>query len=266
MIFAIRLLDRAPEASLNFRRRLRGRNHLFAGHGWPEPAAAANTLAALLAASLRKGGRAAAGMAVPIGVVQAVMIALVAAIFGIAPVEAAFQKIVDFKIQLGLPFAFLSMGVIAICAEGVRRIGRPREPFWGAAAYGFAVFGFLGVATDLFCGIQDRVWGPLPQGIEVVMKMLTDQFLYTVVFANPYQTLLMVWKDCGFFGGAFARRTRPFPEFYVREMLPVLVTNWAYWIPTTLVLYCLPGDIQFVIRLFAIVIWILLLTALTKRN
>jgi hypothetical protein len=127
------------------------------------------------------------------------------------------------------------------------------------------VFGLLGVATDRFYILQNTMWGWLPPSAQIPAKVLTDQFVYTVLFANPYQTLLYVLKDCGFHPGIFWSRIRPVKDFYVREMLAVLVTNWAFWIPTTAILYCLPTDLQFVICQLAIVIWILLLTALTKR-
>ena len=48
-------------------------------------------------------------------------------------------------------------------------------------------------------------------------------------------------------------------------MLAVLLTNWVFWIPTTAILYSLPIDLQLVISRLAIVIWILLLTTMTKK-
>ena len=48
-------------------------------------------------------------------------------------------------------------------------------------------------------------------------------------------------------------------------MLAVLITNWAFWIPATALLYSLPVNLQFVIVQFAIAIWVLLLTAMTKK-
>jgi hypothetical protein len=137
--------------------------------------------------------------------------------------------------------------------------------FYGAAGFGFFVFGFLGVATDAFYAVQSAVWGGLPSSGQIVAKVIADQFLWTVVFANPYQTLLYVFKDCGFRPQAFQQRITPFKMFYVREMLAVLITNWAFWIPTAAILYSLPLDLQLVISRLAIIIWVLLLSAMTKR-
>ncbi len=197
------------------------------------------------------------------------MLSLALGYFYVPAVRGVLEQAVDIKQQIGPPFGFLTMGIIAVFAETLRRqfaSNQPRNPFWINAGYGFLVFGLLGVATDSFYLLQKSMWGGLPEAVQVPAKVLTDQFIYTVFFANPYQTLLYVWKDCSFRPDRFLQRIRPFRIFYVREMLAVLITNWAFWIPTTAIIYSLPLDLQFVISRLAITIWILLLTTLTRRE
>jgi len=253
---------------IRMRRQLRLRNHLLASPYWSSTRHVAAAFQHALWASVMKGAQAASQVAVPIVIVQVAMVSLVLSYFTIEPVREVFQQIVQFKLQVGPLFAFLSMGTIAIIAEGIRVVGDAgrRASFFSNAGFGFLVFGFLGVGTDFFYMLQNAIWAPLPDAMQVPAKVITDQFVWTVFIASPYQTLLYTLQDCRFSLERFLARTTPFREFYVREVLAVLVTNWAYWIPTTLILYCLPSSLQFVICQLAIVICIFLLTTLTKKS
>lgn len=269
MVFSIQVLDREDNIGLHTRRQLRMRNHLVNSPHWGESRVTVAAFRDILIANLLKGVTAARQIAVPALVVQGMMAALAISYFYVAPVKSAFESLVLFKNSVGMPFAFGCMGMIAVFAEVLRRQFDPASrgtPFWSNAAYGFVVFGFLGIATDAFYSFQGMLWGGLPPSAQVPAKVLTDQFIYTVLFANPYQTLLYVLKDCRFKPQVLWQRITPFKTFYVQEMLAVLVTNWAFWIPTTAILYSLPVDLQFVIAQLAITIWALLLTAMTKRD
>ncbi|CAN5833454.1 hypothetical protein BH09VER1_BH09VER1_47820 [soil metagenome] len=268
MVFSIEILERDGGMEMRARRRLRMRNHLVHSAYWPRAAKVTAAFGEVLLASLCKGGTAARQIAVPALFVQALMGALAISYFYASAARGVFEQLVFIKNQVGLPFAFLTMGTIAVFAELLKRRfdhSSRSTPFWREAVYGFLVFGFLGIATDAFFLLQGNLWRELPTATRVPVKVLTDQFVYTVFFANPYQTLLYVWKDCGFKFGSFIDRLTPFKTFYAREMLAVLVTNWAFWIPTSAVLYSLPVDLQFVMAQLAIVIWVLLLNAVTRR-
>lgn len=249
------------------RRRFRTRN-FFPDHStFGRVRRATEALGKIFRASLMKGVLAAKQIAVPALVIQAVMLAMTLCYFFYPPSAPYFEKFVAFKAWVGPAFAFLSMGFIAIFAESLRRLQtREWSGFGLSAVFGFFVFGFLGVATDTFYIGQKALWAGLDPGMQIVAKVLTDQFIWTVLFANPYQTFTYVFKDCGFKPAVFRQRITPFKVFYLREVLAVLITNWAFWIPTAAILYSLPIDLQFVISRLAIIIWILLLTAITNRK
>ncbi len=253
--------------SVRNRRHLRLRNHLTRNRYLIRIAFTAEALRDLIATSLNKGGRAVRQIAIPATAIQLVMLTMAISYFTYPPALSIFQHFVDFKNHVGDSFSFLSLGFIAVFAEFLRRLStRDWTGFSGSASYGFVVFGLLGITTDCFYSLQKVMWGGLSPSTQIVAKVLTDQFIYTVLFANPYQTLLYVFKDCGFRPQAFKQRLSPFKMFYVREVLAVLITNWAFWIPTTAILYSLPLDLQFVISRLAITIWVLLLSAMTKRD
>lgn len=262
------LLERDPSVHCaRSRRHLRSRNVLFDESAFSRVRRATEALRVLFKASLWKGIHAARQIAVPALMIQSVMLAMTLCYFFYPPAAPWFQKFVEFKAWVGPSFAFLSMGLIAIFAETVRRLQMGSWTGFGlSAVFGFFVFGVLGVATDTFYVGQKALWAGLEPGWQIVAKVLTDQFVWTVLIANPYQTFTYVFKDCGFRPTEFRKRITPFKHFYVREVLAVLVTNWAFWIPTAAILYSLPIDLQFVISRLAIIIWILLLTAITNRK
>jgi hypothetical protein len=264
----IELLASEPDFEPRMRRRLRIRNHLFRISYWGKAKRTAEVFGDIVVASLRKGAAAARQIVVPATVVQVLMILLALSYFYFPPSHAFFKEIIAVRVDLGLWFSFLSLGMIAVLAEYLqpRSSGGKSMPFAFAASYAFLVMGCLGIVTDFFYVFQNFIWKGLSPTDEIVAKVLTDQFIYTVLFANPYQTFLYVFKDCGFAPHGFVERVTPFKTFYVKEVLAVLITNWAFWIPTTAILYSLPLDLQFIISRLAITIWVLLLTTITKRN
>jgi len=49
-------------------------------------------------------------------------------------------------------------------------------------------------------------------------------------------------------------------------VLPVLITNWAFWIPMVAIIYCFPAELQLPLAILAVTIWVLLLSILTSDN
>ncbi len=161
------------------------------------------------------------------------------------------------------------MGLIAVFAETLRcksLCTLSNSGFIKASLFGFFVFGCLGLATDAFYWGQNFIWKGLSTEAQVPAKVLSDQFVWTVFFANPYQTFLYVLKDCRFDLQLFVNRIFPFNTFYAREVLAVLITNWGFWIPTACIIYSLPLNLQLIISRLAILIWVLLLTTITSKE
>jgi len=264
----IELFASEPAFEPRLRRRMRSRNHLLRVSYWGKAKQTAALFREVVYASLRKGAAAAVQIAVPAMVVQGLMLALALSYFFVPASLVVFKAIISVRNELGLAFSFLSLGAIAVLAESLRPRAADGETrsFWSSAGYAFLVMGFLGIFTDLFYMLQDSMWSRLSPTAKIVAKVMTDQFVWTVIFANPYQTFLYVFKDCRFQSATFLERITPFKNFYVREMLAVLITNWAFWIPTAAILYSLPLDLQFIISRLAVTIWVLLLTTITKKN
>jgi hypothetical protein len=57
---------------------------------------------------------------------------------------------------------------------------------------------------------------------------------------------------------------RQFRQFYVLTVLPVLVSNWLFWIPMVVLIYCFPTSLQLPLGILACAIWSLLVAALVE--
>jgi hypothetical protein len=55
-------------------------------------------------------------------------------------------------------------------------------------------------------------------------------------------------------------------DFVAERMLPVLVSNWMFWIPGVVLIYSLPTNLQTPLFIFATAIWGLLLPAVARQG
>lgn len=261
------LVNNPGHPEMRSQRSMRGRNHVFANPYWPKPSPLEEKLIGLVKDSILRGCLAVRKIALPAIIVQGLILATVLSYFFIPQSILFFDGLLKLRDSIGPTFPFISMGLIAVFAETLARMfSRNWHGYGNSALFGFIIFGVLGVTTDAFYLLQNNLWAGLPNHEQIIAKVLFDQFVYTVFFANPYQTFLYVYRDCDYSPSRFKRRITPFSRFYTKEVLAVLITNWAFWIPMTAILYSLPLDIQFVVSRMAIVIWVLLLTSLTLRN
>ena len=268
MYRVFQIVDEPTGSDARYRRALRIRNQLSYSPFTSRRRRIVEEFGKILRASISKGLLAGKAIALPALLIQGLILLIVCGYFFYPPARQIIEVAVSLKKEGGFFFSFVCTASIAVFAECLRSAfgdSESRRRLLPICVYGFLVFGVLGILTDTFYIVQKSLWSGLPSTLQVVAKVATDQFVWTVFFANPYQTILYVFKDCGFHFESFAQRLSPFKIFYVKEMLAVLLTNWVFWIPTTAILYSLPIDLQFVISRLAIVIWILLLTTMTKK-
>jgi len=72
----------------------------------------------------------------------------------------------------------------------------------------------------------------------LVPKVLVDQFIFSVVWSTAYQTLTFRWQALRYSGRRLWHELDR--NFVVERMLPVLVTNWMFWIPGVTLVYSMP--------------------------
>ncbi len=129
-------------------------------------------------------------------------------------------------------------------------------------AFRFVVFFFGGLIVCQFYAWQAAWFGNGLSWRIIVPKVLVDQFGYSVVWATTYQTIIFRWQALRYSGpGLWSELDR---AFVFDRMLPVLVTNWMFWIPGVILIYSMPLILQMPLSVFATAIWSLLLAGLAK--
>ncbi|MGE9271230.1 MAG: hypothetical protein ACQKBU_10540 [Verrucomicrobiales bacterium] len=225
----------------------------------------------MVGCSLRAGLRAAKQSLKPAFVVWGLMLGVAVLYYAVPASQAMFTSLARFQDRLGLLFPFLGMGFsVGLMAEGVK-VCMSKEKRWTRensinAVFNFALFGSLGVVQNYFYALQETMFGMGSSWKVLLPKVLMDQFVFTVFFANPYQSVLYLWRNRGFSWKAVTAQLFPFKPFWGTQVLPVLIANWFFWIPMVSIIYCFPSELQLPLAILAVTIWVLLLSILTSEN
>lgn len=225
------------------------------------------SISELVLRSLRLGSAAARANFVPALLVQALMGALVVSYFYLPAAKPIFGVLTDWNVHGGLLFSFVAMGITVgglteIFGVYLHKNGRWTGEDLANMSFNFVIFGLLGVMNSVFYQLQAHWFGAGRSLGILAAKTLVDQFLYTPFLSNPIQTLAFLWKSEQFSFRRTVEKMRQFRQFYALTVLPVLVSNWLFWIPMVVLIYCFPTSLQLPLGILACAIWSMLLTAL----
>ena len=131
-------------------------------------------------------------------------------------------------------------------------------------AFKWILFFISGAITYEFYRLQGYWFGQGTTLNVLVPKVLVDQFGYTILWAAPFYTLTTRWQALGY---SFEKLKRElWMEIFIERFLPILITNWMFWIPGVSLIYSMPALLQTPLFIFAVAIWGLLLPAVTKQE
>lgn len=131
-------------------------------------------------------------------------------------------------------------------------------------AFKWVIFFISGMIVYEFYRQQAVWWGQGATLSVLVPKVIVDQFVYTVFWSTPYYTLLTRWQILRYSGQRLWMELDS--TFITERMLPILVTNWMFWIPAVTLIYSMPPNLETSLFIFAIAIWGLLLPAVTRQD
>jgi hypothetical protein len=132
------------------------------------------------------------------------------------------------------------------------------------AAFNLGLFFISGTMVYEFYQQQARWFGNGTAWSILVPKILLDQFGFTVLWSTPYQSLMTRWHTLRY---SWPRLWRELDRNFIAErMLPILVTNWMFWLPGVTLIYSLPLNLQTSLFIFATAIWGLLLPAVVRQS
>jgi hypothetical protein len=219
--------------------------------------------------SLRLGLSAARANLVPACGVEAMMVGLVLAYFYASVTRPFFDLLSNWNVHGGVVFSFVAMGVAVSGSTELFIVYLHQRGRWSREnlvnlVFNFMVFGLLGVMNSGLYQLQAQWFGAGRSWETLVRKTLVDQFIYTPFLSNPCQTLAFLWKAEGFSFRSTVENLSDFKQFYLMTVLPVLTSNWCFWIPMSVLIYCFPTTLQLPLGILAVSIWSMLLAALVK--
>jgi hypothetical protein len=216
------------------------------------------------------GARAIRRYARPFISIQLAAVGLVVAYALSADFRAACATLAALREDSGLAFSAVAGaaagGVLPellkwLLAPGANRLrGRGHEVAVNTA-FLVAFFAFNGVVIDLFYRQMARLFGSAATVVTVVEKVAFDQFIFTPCWLAII-IALFAWQAAGFRVRATGQALRG--NFYRRRVVPLLLPNWAFWIPMTAVIYALPGPLQFLLFALALAAWSLIMVFIAQ--
>lgn len=225
----------------------------------------------MFGSSIRIGMVAARNTFKPAIAVWALMIGIASLYFMVPQSHALFDRLVAIQKQTGVLFPTIGMGLsVGILVELVR-VATSANRRWTRentinAAFNFVVFGIMGLTQHFRYAYQNEWIGSGNSPRELISKVVFDQFVWTVIFANPYQAICYLWKNHHFSWRAVREEMLPVRTFWGTRMLPVLISNWAFWIPMNFIIYAFPAELQIPFAILAVTIWVMLLCVLTTAS
>ncbi len=160
------------------------------------------------------------------------------------------------KAQWGLAFAFASYVLFAVFLPEtlqhllLRRL--PGREAWTGMGYAALVFGSVGMSVDLFYRYQVIWFGAGNDWSTLLNKTLVDQLVFAPI-SNFLIMGLFLWRDEGFSGSAWTKLCSV--DYLSQRFMPMMAALWSVWIPSILVVYCLPTSLQFPVASMILSFW-----------
>lgn len=225
-------------------------------------------MATVLREAMQAGWRGARANLVPGLALQAFALALVLAYYRWPAATEALQGLTQFRQKTGLAYGIVATalfgGLLPFLYLRLRSATRGRYSLAQGAAL-TAFWAYKGVEVDLFYRFNAWLVGEGHAPGTILLKTLVDQGLYCPLLAVPASWAVYVWVEHGFDAGLVRRRFAQ-PGWYVRDVLPILVSNAAVWVPAVAIIYLLPTPLQLPLQNIVLCFFTLLLAHLTQRR
>jgi hypothetical protein len=222
----------------------------------------------IVRASWQAGLRGARANLVPGLALQALALALVLSYYYIEPVQAALERLVDFRMRTGFAYGILATGFFGGLVPFVYLRLQPRTRYRFTTAQGLALtlfWSYKGLEIDLLYRFLAWAFGEGRDVATVLTKTVFDQLIYCPAFAVPVTWFAYTWVESRFQGAPVLRRFQA-PQWYAREVLPILVSNVVVWVPAVAIIYVMPTPLQLPLQNIVLCFFTLLLAHLTQTR
>lgn len=203
-----------------------------------------------------------------VALMQLCALAAVVCYYNIADFRRVADELAVWKQAGGLWFAaaagLVSGGILPeILKAFLRPPGRP-GPTPGELAHQFAYFALTGVLVERFYAMQGVWLSGEPEPWRVALKILIDQFGYTLFIATPLLIAWFAWREHGYNPVATLRALTP--SLLARRLPPLFVPNVIFWAPALAGVYSLPQPLQFVLFIFLNAGWCVLAVFIARSQ
>ncbi len=187
-------------------------------------------------------------------------LALVLSYYYIPSVREGLDRLATFKQKTGLTFAMVSSALagglfpllvhFAFAREKAGRQFRHLPFFLGFWAV-------KGVEVDLAYRGLDLVVNSQSFWMKVAAKTILDMSIYTPFWVVPTVVFAYLWKDLGYDMTKLGQAVKS--QGPVSLLLPVLIVDWAIWLPAVAVIYCFPLPLQLPLQNIILCLWTVIL-------
>ena len=177
------------------------------------------------------------------------------------------EPVAEWHRAWGWRAAFASQTVFCGILPGVFLLAfrsiRPRYPLltilaqalWGGA---------FGICCNALFQLMVQAFGDDARVSTVLVKMVIDQFVWTVLVIAPANAVFFFWLGRDF---SFVRVKHEWPRpFFRRMVMPNLVANWILWIPVSLAVFAFPFSLQIHVNGIVCTFWTLMCVQIGRRT
>lgn len=201
-------------------------------------------------------------------VLQAMALLLLIGYFNVAGIKSFCADLAAIREEWGVVVSMLGSVIAGTILPEIAKLLLPRagrQPVTlRDVLINAAFFAGAGALVDTQYRILAVILGSDMGMGTAVRKMLVDQFVLTPSYGVPYWILVYAWKANGFRILPTLRGINR--RWYLTSVLPLLIPAWVYWVPMTLMIYSLPGNVQFALFILAMAAWSLVMVFIARRQ
>ncbi len=202
-------------------------------------------------------------------IVQSLILLLVLGYYMVPFFHDWLVSVTNWRNETGIISAFILGGCGAGLTSELLKWLTSHENKWRRHSWKYYVFNFIywglnGMVVDLFYKGQSLVFGDGRDVMTLLLKALADQFIFTLLFMHIFNCLAVSWRDSGFKSQIFLDELRD--QYFKKRYAPAYVSNFCFWFPTVLIIYCMPYPLQMPTGALAGIFWVLILNFVVNRR
>lgn len=214
------------------------------------------------------GLRGARANLVPGLVLQAFALCLVLGYYFAPGVADALKEFEAFRFRVGIPYSVISTAVFGGLIPWLYIKANPatRNRYNFKQGTGLLAFwAYKGLELHvLYTGLA-TLFGHDNSFATIAKKVVFDQTLYGPLVAAPGMWLAYKWVEGHLAVAPVVASVRK-KDWFLRELLPVIIANLGVWLPTVTIIYTLPTALQLPLENLVLCFFTLMLAHMSQTN